>query len=81
MGFELAKYDASRPLYIDPLIYSTYLGGSGRDYGFGIAVDSAGNARAVLAGELVEGGGGIVSDAFWVSNSAMTASWLAMEWG
>jgi Beta-propeller repeat len=44
VGFELAKYDASRPLYIDPLIYSTYLGGSGGDYGFGIAVDSAGNA-------------------------------------
>jgi hypothetical protein len=44
VGFKLAKYDASRPLYIDPLIYSTYLGGSGYDYGFGIAVDSAGNA-------------------------------------
>src|SRR5439155_938222 len=26
------------------LIYSTYLGGSGRDEGFGIAVDGAGNA-------------------------------------
>jgi Bacterial Ig-like domain (group 3)/Beta-propeller repeat len=42
--FELAKYDSSRPLYIDPLIYSTYLGGSGGDAGYGIAVDSAGNA-------------------------------------
>src|SRR6266404_5101104 len=44
VGFEVAKYDASRPLYIDPLIYSTYLGGSNADYGLGIAVDSAGNA-------------------------------------
>ena len=44
VGFELAKYDASKPLYIDPLIYSTYLGGSGNDEGYGIAVDSAGNA-------------------------------------
>jgi Bacterial Ig-like domain (group 3)/Beta-propeller repeat len=44
VGFELAKYDASKPLYIDPLIYSTYLGGSGDDEGFSIAVDSAGNA-------------------------------------
>jgi hypothetical protein len=44
VGFEVAKYDVSRPLYIDPLIYSTYLGGSGEDYGQSIAVDSAGNA-------------------------------------
>ena len=44
VGFELAKYDASRPLYIDPLIYSTYLGGSSDDRGNGIAVDSSGNA-------------------------------------
>jgi hypothetical protein len=44
VGFEVAKYDASRPLYIDPLIYSTYLGGSGRDVGHRIAVNSAGNA-------------------------------------
>ncbi len=44
VAFELAKYDASRPLYIDPLIYSTYLGGSGEDSGYGIAVDSTGNA-------------------------------------
>jgi hypothetical protein len=50
VGFELAKYDAGRPLYIDPLIYSTFLGGSrarywtGGDYGLGIAVDVAGNA-------------------------------------
>ena len=44
VGFEVAKYDAGRPLYIDPLIYSTYLGGSGPDAGQGIAVDSAGDA-------------------------------------
>ncbi len=43
VGFELGGYDASRPLYIDPLIYSTYLGGSGGDNGLGIAVDSSGN--------------------------------------
>jgi hypothetical protein len=44
VGFEVAKYDADRALYIDPLIYSTYLGGSGGDFGYGIAVDSSGNA-------------------------------------
>ena len=45
VGFEVAKYDTSKRLYIDPLItYSTYLGGSGADQGNGIAADSAGNA-------------------------------------
>jgi hypothetical protein len=44
VGFKVAKYDVSRPLYIDPLLYSTYLGGSGVDSGYGIAVDSSGNA-------------------------------------
>ncbi len=44
VGFRLAKYDPSRALYIDPLIYSTYLGGSGSDQGQGIAVDSLGSA-------------------------------------
>jgi hypothetical protein len=47
VGFAVADYDASRPLYIDPLIYSTYLGGSGDEYGTGIAVDSAGNAYVI----------------------------------
>jgi Bacterial Ig-like domain (group 3)/Beta-propeller repeat len=45
VGFELANYDPSRPLYIDPLIYSTFLGGSDYlDSGNSIAVDSLGNA-------------------------------------
>jgi hypothetical protein len=38
-------YDHSQPLIIDPvLIYSTYLGGSGDDHPYAIAVDSGGNA-------------------------------------
>ena len=45
VAFELAKYDAAKPLVIDPvLVYSTYLGGSGVDHGRGIAVDGSGNA-------------------------------------
>ena len=43
VGFEIAKYDADRPLYIDPLIYSTYLGGNNDDLGLGIATDNTGN--------------------------------------
>ncbi len=38
--FELASYDTAHSLVIDPvLVYATYLGGSGLDYGCGIAVD------------------------------------------
>jgi hypothetical protein len=45
VGFEVAAYDASLPLIIDPVLaYSTYLGGSGSDFGGGIAVDAGGNA-------------------------------------
>ena len=44
IGFEVADYDLERPLFIDPLVYSTYLGGSAYDQGYGIAVDSSGNA-------------------------------------
>jgi hypothetical protein len=44
VGFKVGKYDEREPLYIDPLIYSTYLGGSGSDSARGIAVDSSGNA-------------------------------------
>ena len=50
-GFQVAGYDRSKPIVIDPvLLYSTYLGGSGNsgsgsgDSGSGIAVDPAGNA-------------------------------------
>ena len=44
-GFEIGRYDRTRPLIIDPvLVYSTFLGGSGSDAAEGIAVDAAGNA-------------------------------------
>jgi hypothetical protein len=44
VSFQLAQYDRSRPLVIDPvLVYSTYLGSSGDNNGLGIAVDGSGN--------------------------------------
>jgi Beta-propeller repeat len=45
VSFALGPYDHSRQLIIDPtFVYSTYLGGSGRDAATGIAVDGEGNA-------------------------------------
>jgi len=44
VAFQIAPYDRSKPLVIDPtLAFSTYLGGSGFDRADGIAVDSSGN--------------------------------------
>ena len=45
VGFQVAAYDTSKPLVIDPVLsYSTYLGGSDLDSGSDIAVDADGNA-------------------------------------
>lgn len=44
VSFAPGAYDPALPLTIDPtLSYSTYLGGTGFDQGYGIAVDAAGN--------------------------------------
>jgi len=45
VGFALGKYDRQQKLVIDPVLtYSTLLGGNGGDIGYGIAVDSLGDA-------------------------------------
>ncbi|HET9177444.1 MAG TPA: SBBP repeat-containing protein [Terriglobia bacterium] len=45
VGLRLGAYDHRQQLVIDPVLaYSTYFGGSGGDIGYGIAVDSAGDA-------------------------------------
>src|SRR5258706_10018566 len=45
VGFKIAAYERSQPLVIDPVVlsYATYLGGTGDDYGVGIAADANGN--------------------------------------
>ena len=48
IGFLVNDYDPSRALVIDPaLVFSTFLGGSGNDDTYGVAVDSTGNAYIV----------------------------------
>src|SRR5438105_1528390 len=50
VGFEVAAYNRSRPLIIDPVLaYSSYLGGSSYDDAFGITVDS--NGFAYITGD------------------------------
>jgi hypothetical protein len=45
VGFALGTYDVTEPLIIDPVLrYSTFLGGTAFDYGYGIAVDAVGSA-------------------------------------
>ncbi len=46
ISFALGDYDKSHPLTLDPayLVYAGYIGGSGGDVGYGIAVDASGNA-------------------------------------
>jgi len=50
IGFRVGVYDRSEPLVIDPtLSYATYLGGSGDDRAYGVALDASG--CAYLLGE------------------------------
>jgi hypothetical protein len=43
-GIAVGSYDPTQLLVIDPLVYSTYIGGGGDDEGHAIAVDGSGNA-------------------------------------
>jgi photosystem II stability/assembly factor-like uncharacterized protein len=50
VAFALDRYDRAHPLVIDPILsYSTYIGGSKGDIGWGIAVDA--NGSAYVAGD------------------------------
>ncbi|MBI3249008.1 MAG: hypothetical protein HYZ50_21100 [Deltaproteobacteria bacterium] len=50
VGFQIAAYDTSKPLIIDPVLsYSTYLGGSSDDYAYALTPDGSGGVW--VAGE------------------------------
>ncbi len=50
VGFALGAYDPTQPLVIDPVLsYGAYLGGSGADQGFGVAVDASGDSYVLGA--------------------------------
>ena len=62
VGFQVAAYDVGRPLVIDPVLeYSSYLGGSDRDQGHGIAVGADGSIYVT---------GQTLSDDFPTANAA-----------
>jgi hypothetical protein len=46
-GFRIGPYDRRHDLIIDPIVYSTFLGGNGFDNGYGIAIDNTGAAYVV----------------------------------
>jgi hypothetical protein len=74
VGIQVGKYDAALPLIINPsLTYSTYLGGSSGESGYGIAADIFGNAYVTgatwsanfsTASPIQPSHGGGVEDAF-----------------
>lgn len=55
VGFRVGEYDRSEALVIDPIItYGTYLGGSGLDAGYAIALDATGAAYIAGSTESVD---------------------------
>ncbi|MCS7076778.1 MAG: SBBP repeat-containing protein [Bacteroidia bacterium] len=62
----LGEYDKSKVLVIDPLIYSTYIGGGGNDFGYDIAVDAFGNAH--ITGNTLSSNYDTTPGAFQITN-------------
>ena len=93
VAFRIGEYDHSLPLVIDPvLVYSTFLGGSGDDGVYEVAVDGSGNAFATgytasanfptTAGAYDTGYNGGAYDAFVTKlNATGTAAFFSTYFG
>jgi hypothetical protein len=87
-GFRVGEYDREHSLVIDPLLASTYLGGSGDDRIYAVAVDVAGNVFVagsttsadfpIVAGGYAISRPGGESDAFVAKFNKALSSLLAM---
>ncbi len=75
VSFRVGRYDPTVPLVIDPVVnlleYSTYLGGTGNDYGYSIAVDASGCAYIT---------GSTSSDPFRTTAGAFNETYSGGEW-
>ena len=63
LGFQVASYDKSQPLVIDPklIVYSTFLGGDRRDSAFALALDE--DRNVYLAGQTLSANFPLTADA------------------
>ncbi|MCX7745177.1 MAG: SBBP repeat-containing protein [Flavobacteriales bacterium] len=66
-GITVGSYDKTKSLIIDPLVYSTYIGGNNRDVGKSIKMDAAGNAY--VAGHTLSTNYDVTMGTFQNSNS------------
>lgn len=68
IGFKADNYDRTKVLIIDPLVFSTYIGGSGSDEAFSLNLDTAG--YPVIVGETYSTNYPISSGAYQTSHTA-----------
>lgn len=77
VGFEIAAYDRSRPLTIDPaLSYSTLLGSSGADAVTGVKVDK--NGLVYVSGYMSAGDFGAAGSSYQAAPGGLSAVFVAV---
>jgi hypothetical protein len=78
VSFEVGRFDASRPLVIDPgIALSTYVGGPGDDLGYGLAVNAEGGV--LVAGSTLGAGFPTTGGAFCTTKGGQDAFILKLD--